>query len=165
MASESSFDIVSKMNLQETDNAVNQAVKEIQTRFDFRGSKTEITLSKEKKEITIISDDEFRLKMVIDILEGKLVKRGISSNAFSYGKVEPAASMAVRQVAKLVEGIEQEKAKEIVKMIKEMGVKVNASIQSDQIRVTAKSKDDLQTVMATLRGSYTKIPLQFTNFK
>ncbi len=165
MANDSSFDIVSKMNIQETDNAINQAVKEIQTRFDFRGSKTEITLSKEKKEITIISDDEFRLKMVIDILESKLLKRGVAGNALSYGKVEPAAAMTVRQVAKLIEGIEQEKAKEIVKMIKEMGVKVNATIQGDQLRVTAKSKDDLQKVMATLRTNYTKLPLQFTNFK
>jgi len=165
MANDSSFDIVSKIDLQETDNAVNQAVKEIQTRFDFRGSKTEITLSKEKKEIMIVSDDEYRLKMVIDILESKLIKRGISGKALSYGKIEPAAQITVRQTAKLVEGIEQEKAKEIVKMVKEMGIKVNAIIQGDQLRVTGKSKDDLQAVMAALRSGYTKIPLQFTNFK
>ena len=164
MPNDSSFDVVSKLNLQEIDNAVNQAVKEIQTRFDFRGSKTEITLSKEKKEITIISDDEFRLKMVIDILEGKLIKRGITTNALTYGKVEPASQMAVRQIAKMVEGIDQEKAKEIVKVIKALNIKVNPTIQGDQVRVTAKSKDDLQTVMAHLRG-YTKVPLQFTNFK
>ncbi|OGF44312.1 MAG: YajQ family cyclic di-GMP-binding protein [Candidatus Firestonebacteria bacterium RIFOXYC2_FULL_39_67] len=164
MANDSSFDVVSKLNLQEVDNGVNQAVKEIQTRFDFRGSKTEITLSKEKKEITIVSDDEFRLKMVIDILESKLLKRGIPSNALNYGKVEPASQMAVRQAAKFIEGIDQEKAKEIVKVIKALNLKVNPTIQGDQVRVTAKSKDDLQTVMAHLRG-YTKVPLQFTNFK
>jgi uncharacterized protein YajQ (UPF0234 family) len=164
MANDSSFDVVSKLDLQEVDNGVNQAVKEIQTRFDFRGSKTEITLSKEKKEITILSDDEFRLKMVIDILESKLIKRGITGNAFTYGKVEPASQLAVRQVAKLVEGIDQEKAKEIVKTIKNLGVKVNAAIQGDQVRVTGKSKDDLQKVMAHLK-SYSKVPLQFTNFK
>jgi len=164
MPNDSSFDVVSKINLQEVDNAVNQAVKEIQNRFDFRGSKTEITLSKEKKEITIISDDEFRLKMVIDILESKLIKRGLATNALDYGKVEPASQMAVRQIAKMVEGIDQEKAKEIVKSIKGMGLKVNPTIQGDQLRVTAKSKDDLQAVMTFLRG-YTKVPLQFTNFK
>ncbi|MFH1074994.1 MAG: YajQ family cyclic di-GMP-binding protein [Candidatus Firestonebacteria bacterium] len=164
MANESSFDVVSKLNLQEVDNGVNQAVKEIQTRFDFRGSKTEIILSKEKKEITIVSDDEFRLKMVLDILESKLIKRGISVKVLNYGKVEPASQMTVRQVAKMVEGLDQEKAKEIVKLIKGFGLKVNPTIQGDQVRVVGKSKDDLQAVMGHLKG-YTKVPLQFTNFK
>ena len=165
MANDSSFDIVSKMDLQEVDNAVNQAVKEIQNRFDFRGSKTQITLSKEKKEITIISDDEFRLKMVLDILGSKLIKRGISSNALDFGKVEPATGLSVRQVAKLVEGLVQEKAKEIVKMIKDTSLKVNATIQGEQVRVVGKSKDDLQAVMVHLKANYTKVPLQFTNYK
>lgn len=165
MGNENSFDIVSTVNMQEIDNAVNQAIKEIANRFDFRGSKTRITLSKENKEITVISDDDYKLKSVIDVLESKLIKRGVSGKSLSYGKVEPSSGMTVTQVAKIVEGIEQEKAKQIVKTIKDAKLKVTPSIQGDQVRITGRSKDDLQTVMGMLREKDFGIPLQFTNFK
>ena len=165
MPSENSFDIVSKVNMQEIDNAANQAIKEIANRFDFRGSKTQITLNKETKEITIISDDEFKMKGVVEIIESKLVKRGVSIKSLDYGKIEPATGMTVRQVAKIKEGIEQEKAKQAVKLIKESGLKVTPSIQGDQVRVSGRNKDDLQSVMKLLRETNLGIPLQFTNFK
>jgi hypothetical protein len=165
MPSENSFDIVSEANMQEIDNSVNNAVKEIANRFDFKGSKTQITLNKETKELVIISDDEYKLKSVLDILESKFIKRGVSMKFFDMGKVEPAAQMSVRQTAKIKQGFDKEKAKEVTKMIKELGLKVNPQIQDEKIRVISKSKDDLQTVMKTLREKNLDVPIQFTNFK
>lgn len=158
-----SFDVVSTLNQQEVDNAVNQAVKEIVTRYDFKGSRSKITL--EKDCIQIIADDEFKMRAVQDILQGKLIKRGISLKSVSFGKVEPGPDGMVKCQAKLVQGIEQEKGKELVKIIKELGLKVQASIQGDQVRVTGNKKDDLQQAIATLRAKDFSIPLQFTNYR
>ncbi|HYX20339.1 MAG TPA: YajQ family cyclic di-GMP-binding protein [Thermoanaerobaculia bacterium] len=165
MAQEFSFDVVSKVDLQEVSNAVQQAGKEIGTRFDFRGSKSRIDWNEKDLALTLTSDDESKLKSVVDILETRLVKRGIAVKALDYGKIEPAAGATVRQVAKVQQGIPTEKAKEIVKAIKDQKLKVQASIQADQVRIAGRSKDDLQTVMALLRGRDFGVPLQFTNYR
>ena len=165
MAQEFTFDVVSKVDLQEVSNAVQQASKEIGTRFDFRGSKSRIDWNEKELALTLTSDDESKLKSVVDILETRLVKRGIAVKSLDYGKVEPAAGATVRQVAKVQQGIVTEKAKEIVKAIKDQKLKVQASIQADQVRIAGRSKDDLQTVMALLRGGDFGVPLQFTNYR
>ncbi|MFP5245513.1 MAG: YajQ family cyclic di-GMP-binding protein, partial [Thermoanaerobaculia bacterium] len=162
-AQEFSFDIVSKTDAQEVANAVQQAQKELAQRFDFKGSKSSIELAAE--EIVLISDDEGKLVSVKDILETKLVKRKVSLKALDYGKIEPAAGGTVRQRAKIVQGIETEKAKAIVKSIKDAKLKVQASIQSDQVRVTGRNKDDLQKAIALVKESDYGIPLQFTNYR
>lgn len=164
MAKENSFDIVSNVDMQEVLNAVNQALKEIETRFDFRGSKSKI-LFEGKPEITLVSDDDFKLKNVIDILEGKLVKRGINLKALRYGKIESAAGDTVRQKATLVQGIESDIAKKIVKSIKDSKIKVQASIQGDQVRVSGKNRDDLQAVISLVKSMELDIPVDFTNFR
>lgn len=163
MAQEASFDIVSKTDLQEVANAIQQAQKELGQRFDFKGSKSEITLTGE--ELVLVSDDEMKLKSLKDIVEGRLVKRNVSLKAIDYGKVESAALGTVRQKAKIVQGIESEKAKAIVKAIKDAKIKVQASIQSDQVRVSGKNKDDLQKAIALVKGQDFGIPLQFTNYR
>lgn len=165
MPDEHSFDIVSTVNMQEVSNAVDQAMKEISQRFDFKGSKSNISLDKKESTITLISDDEQKLKSVIDILQSRLIKRGISLKALSYGKVEPAAGNTVRQVVKIQQGVSQEKAKEIIKFIKDLKLKVNTEIQKDQIRVRAKKIDDLQTVISKIKERDFGIPLQFTNYR
>jgi uncharacterized protein YajQ (UPF0234 family) len=164
MAQDFSFDVVSKLDLQEVENAVNQANKEIQTRFDFKGSVSRIDWDK-KEVITLFSDDEQKLKSVIDILQSKLIKRGISLQALDYQKIEPAEKATVRQPVKLKQGIESEKAKAIVKAIKDAKIKVQASIQGDQLRIASKSKDDLQSTMTFIRGQDFGVPLQFTNYR
>lgn len=164
MASTYSFDIVSKVDFQEVDNAINQALKEISQRYDFKGSKTEIELIK-GEEIKIISDDEFKLDSVIDILNGKLIKRGISPKALNLGKIEKATLGTARQTAKVINGIEKEKAKEITSAIKDTKLKVQTQILDDQIRVSAKDKDDLQKVIAMLKEKDFSIALQFTNYR
>jgi uncharacterized protein YajQ (UPF0234 family) len=163
MPQDFSFDIVSKTDLQEVSNAIQQAQKELAQRFDFKGSKSSIELTAE--EIILVSDDEGKLRSVKDILESKLVKRGVSLKALDYAALEQAAGGTVRQKAKIVQGIEIEKAKAIVKAIKEAKLKVQASIQSDQVRVTGRAKDDLQKAMAIAKGSDYGIPLQFTNYR
>jgi uncharacterized protein YajQ (UPF0234 family) len=163
MAQEFSFDIVSKTEMQEVTNAIQQAQKELAQRFDFKGSKSSIELTAE--EIVLVSDDEGKLRSVKDILETKLVKRGVSLKAVDYAALEQAAGGTVRQKAKIVQGIEIEKAKAIVKAIKEAKLKVQASIQSDQVRVTGRAKDDLQKAMAIVKGHDYGIPLQFTNYR
>lgn len=163
MAQEFSFDVVSKTDMQEVANAINQAQKELAQRFDFKGSKSSIELAAE--EIVLISDDEGKLRSVKDILETKLVKRGVALKALDYQKLEPAQSGTVRQRAKIVQGIETEKAKAIVKAIKDAKLKVQASIQSDQVRVVGRSKDDLQKAIALVKGNDFGIPLQFTNYR
>jgi uncharacterized protein YajQ (UPF0234 family) len=165
MADEHSFDIVCEVNMQEVLNAVDQAMKEIGQRFDFKGSKSSIELDKGKGVITLASDDEMKLKSVVDILQGKLVKRGISLKALSYGKIEQAAGNTVRQVVTLQQGIPQEKAKEMVKLIKDMKLKVNAEIQKDQVRVKAKKIDDLQEIISKLKEKDFGIALQFANYR
>ena len=163
MPQDFSFDIVSKTEMQEVTNAIQQAQKELAQRFDFKGSKSSIELTAE--EIVLVSDDEGKLRSVKDILETKLVKRGVSLKALEYATLEQAAGGTVRQKAKIVQGIEIEKAKAIVKAIKEAKLKVQASIQSDQVRVTGRAKDDLQKAMAVVKGNDYGIPLQFTNYR
>ena len=165
MADEHSFDVVCEVNMQEVLNAVDQAMKEIGQRFDFKGSKSSIELDRSKGTITLISDDEMKLKSVIDILQTKLVKRGVSLKALTYGKIEPAAGNTVRQLITLQQGIPQEKAKEIVKLIKDTKLKVSAEIQKDQVRVKAKKIDDLQAIMAKLKEKDFGIALQFANYR
>ena len=163
MAQEFSFDVVSKTEMQEVSNAVQQAQKELAQRFDFKGSKSEISHTSE--ELTLVSDDESKLRQLKDIVEGKLVKRHVSLKALDYGKIEAAALGTVRQKAKIVQGIESEKAKAIVKAIKDAKLKVQASIQGDQVRVTGRSKDDLQRAITLIKEHDIGIPLQFTNYR
>jgi len=165
MAQEFSFDVVSKVELQEVSNAVQQASKEIGTRFDFRGSKSKIEWNEKELALTLTSDDEHKLKSVVDILETRLVKRGIVPKSLDFQKIEPAAGSTVRQLVKIQQGIPSEKAKEIVKAIKDRKLKVQAAIQADQVRVSGRAKDDLQDVMALLRAGDFGVPLQFTNYR
>jgi uncharacterized protein YajQ (UPF0234 family) len=165
VAQEFSFDVVSKVDLQEVSNAVQQASKEISTRFDFRGSKSKIEWNEKELQLTLTSDDEHKLKSVVDILETRLVKRGIAVKSLDFQKIEPAAMGTVRQLVKIQQGIPIEKSKEIVKAIKDRKFKVQASIQADQVRVAGKAKDDLQEVMALLRAGDFGVPLQFTNYR
>ncbi len=162
---EHSFDIVSKVDLQEVSNAIIQAMKEIGQRFDFRGSKSKIDLDKARNEIQIVSDDEYKMKNVIDILESKLIKRKVPLKALSYGKVEDAASSTVRQVVTLQQGIPTEKGKEIVKIIKGTKLKVQSEIQKDQLRVRAKKIDDLQSLMKLLKEKDLGIHIEFVNYR
>jgi Uncharacterized protein conserved in bacteria len=163
MSSEASFDIVSKVDMQEVSNAVRQAEKEIETRFDFKGSKSSISL--EKDELVVVSDDEYKLKSVIDILQSKMVKRGVPIRNLEYGKVEPAAMGTVRQRIKLRQGIDQDAAKKINTLIRDSKLKVKSQIQGDQIRVSGKSRDDLQAVIRMLKGADVGVELQFTNYR
>src|SRR5512135_3499653 len=165
MADEHSFDAVSKVDLQEVLNAVQQAMKEISQRFDFKGSKSSIELNKDKHEMTLVSDDESKLKTVIDILQTKLVKRGVSLKALNYGKIEQAAGNTVRQLVTLQQGIPVEKAKEIVKIIKDTKMKVQSEIQKDQVRVKAKKIDDLQLVMKLLKEKDLGVHIEFINYR
>jgi uncharacterized protein YajQ (UPF0234 family) len=163
MAADNSFDIVSDVDFMEASNAVQQAMKEIRQRFDFKGSASDIVLDKET--MTLVSDDEAKLKSVVDILQGKLVKRGVSLRSMEYGKIEPAAKGTVRQVVTIQKGIATEKAKEIVKFIKGTGIRVQAQIQEDQVRVSGKKRDDLQAIIQAVKGHDFGLDLQFTNFR
>jgi uncharacterized protein YajQ (UPF0234 family) len=165
MANSFSFDIVSEVDLQEVDNAVNQARKEIAQRYDFKGSKSSIEMNTKDKVLTMVSDDDFKLKSVLDILETKLIKRGVPVKALSYGSVEPSTGGTVRQLITLRVGIEKENAKRIVKMIKDTKLKVQAQIMDDQVRVTAKAKDDLQAVITLVREAELEFAVQFTNYR
>jgi len=165
MAEEHSFDIVSRVDMQEVLNSVQQATKEIGQRFDFKGSKSSIELNKDSGEITLISDDEQKLKSVIDILQSKLANRKVSLKFLQYGKVEPASGGTVRQIITLQQGIAQEKAKEIVKLIKDSKLKVQTEIQKDQLRVRAKKIDDLQAVIVMLREKDLGIHMEFVNYR
>jgi len=158
-----SFDVVSKVDPQELDNALNQTRKEVEGRFDFKNSKTSIENT--DKTITIVTDDELKLKNVLDILQSKASKRGISLKAFEYGKVEPAASNTVRQVLTIKSGIAKDKSKPLIEAIKAAKLKVQAQYQDEQIRVSGKSKDDLQKAQALLKVFDTDVPLQFTNYR
>ena len=164
MAQEFSFDVVSKTDMQEVTNAIQQAQKELAQRFDFKGSKSTIELSAE--EIVLVSDDEGKLRSVKDIVETKLVKRGVSLKALDYGKVEEAAKSTVRQTITLNVGISDEKARAINKFIKGLGLKgVSSQTQGDQLRVSGKKRDDLQAAIAAMKAEDFGIPLQFTNFR
>jgi len=165
MASEFSFDVVSVLNMQEVDNAVNQVLKEISQRFDFKGTKSEVIFDKEKKTITLVGDNEPKLKTLIDMLQSKMIKRNVSIKALSYGKIETAVGETVRQVITLASGISQDKGKEISKAIRDSGIKVHAQIQGEQLRVSGKSKDDLQKTMTMLNEKDFGIALQFVNYR
>lgn len=165
MADSHSFDIVSQINLQEVDNAVNQARKEITQRYDFKGSQSSIDLNQKEKELVLLSDDEFKLKSVIDVLQNKLIKRSVPLKALDYGTVEPAANNTVRQIIKLRVGIDKDNARLIVKMIKETKLRVQAQIMEDQVRVSGKDKDDLQSIIKMIRDANLSFATQFTNYR
>jgi uncharacterized protein YajQ (UPF0234 family) len=165
MADTFSFDIVSEVNLQEVDNAINQARKEIGQRYDFKGSKSSIELNTKEKTLTLVSDDEFKLKSVVDVLENKLIKRGVPIKALDFGIAEQAAGNTVRQAVTLRVGIDKENAKTIVKIIKDLKLKVQAQIMDDQIRVSGKNKDDLQAAMKAVRSADLTFAVQFTNYR
>ena len=164
MATECSFDVVSKVNMDEVKNALAMAMKEIGQRYDFKGSVSDVEL-KDEALLIIKSDDEVKLKAVIDVLQSKLVKRGVSIRSMEYGKIEPATKGTVRQEVKILQGIPIEKAKAMVKAIKDAKVKVQAAIQGEQLRISGKSKDDLQDCMALLKKHDQDMDLQFTNYR
>jgi cyclic-di-GMP-binding protein len=161
---ENSFDIVSKIDLQEVSNAIQNALKEVHTRFDLKDSKSDIQLEG-KDAIILSSQDEYKLKAVNDILQGKLVKRSVPLKGLNYGAVEAAAGSSVRQKISMQQGIPVEKAREIVKVIKDSKKKVQASIQGDSVRVSGKDRDTLQEIIALLRGRDFGIDMQFTNYR
>ncbi|MEE6451777.1 YajQ family cyclic di-GMP-binding protein [Gottfriedia acidiceleris] len=163
MSKESSFDIVSKVDLPEVSNAIQLATKEIATRYDFKGSKSSITL--EKEELVLVSDDDYKLEQLKDVLINKLIKRNVPIKNLDYSKVEGASGGTVRQRAKLVQGIDKENAKKINTIIKNSGLKVKSQIQDDQIRVTAKSRDDLQSIIAAVKAADLSIDVQFLNYR
>jgi len=163
MAKDHSFDIVSKPNLQEIDNAISMAMKEISTRFDFKGSISKI--EKEGDKLKLVSEDEFKLKNVVNILQDKLVKRKVALKFLEYEKIEEALGGTVKQLVSIKQGIPQDKAKEITKLIKSSGLKVQTQIQGDQIRVSAKKIDDLQATMQKLKAANLPIELQFINYR
>lgn len=162
-----SFDVVSKVNMPEVTNAVNQAKREITNRYDFRGTKTELELDTERNAILLKTSDKMRLSSMVDVLHTKLAKRGVSILALHYGKVETASGNMLKQTANLQQGLDKEKAKELIKVIKKSKIKVQAQIMDDQIRITGKKRDDLQEVIALLREEQSKlsVPLQFVNMR
>jgi uncharacterized protein YajQ (UPF0234 family) len=164
MASDNSFDVVSKVEIQEVKNAIDQATKEVHARFDLKDSKSSIELQGQDT-IQLASQDEYKLKAVIEILSQKLVKRGVSLKNLDYEKIEPAAGSSVRQKIKLIQGIPSEKAKQIVALIKDSKKKAQASIQGDTVRVVSKDRDVLQEIMGMLRGKDLGVELQFTNYR
>ena len=167
MAKDSSFDVVSEVDLQEVRNAVDQAAREITTRFDFKDTGSSVTLAEEggKPTITIKSNTEQKVKDCLKVLEEKFVKRKISLKALERGEIQPAGGGTSRQQLTINQGIATEKAKEIVKTIKDMKAKAQASVQGDQVRVSSKSRDTLQEIMAALKEKDFGIPLQFTNYR
>jgi uncharacterized protein YajQ (UPF0234 family) len=165
MAQDNSFDVVSKVDVPELTNAIQQSLKEIHTRFDLKDSKSNITLEEKETQIVLTSADDYKLKAVNDVLQGKMVKRGISLKALTYGAIEPAAGGSVRQKITLQQGIAGEKAKEIVKAIKNSKLKVQASIQGDVVRISGKDRDILQQAISVLKQNDFGIDVQFTNYR
>ena len=163
MAKENSFDIVSKTDYAEVTNAINQTTKEVSQRFDFKGSKANVEL--QGQDLILSAEDETKLRNMNDILQGKLVKRGISLKALDYQKIEPAAGGTVRQEVKIQQGIPIEKAKEVVKFIKDAKLKVQASIQGETVRISGKDRDTLQEVIAVLKGKDFGIDMTFDNYR
>lgn len=163
MADDFSFDVVSQVDFQEVENALGQARKEIAQRYDFKGSRVEIIREREK--ITITTEDEFKMKSVIDILQGKFVKRSVPLKNIQYSKQESALGGTVRQVLTITSGIPSDKCKEVVKYLKEKKMKLTSAIQGDQVRVSGKSKDELQKAIQNLKGGDFGIELQFTNYR
>ena len=166
MAKTSTFDITSSVDLQEVDNAINQARKEVQQRYDFKGATAEIEFSKKDGTLKLLADDDYKLKALIDIIQSKLIKRGVPIRNLDYGEIEQAFGGKARQTITLVQGISTEKAKEIVKAIKAAGFKkVNAQIQEDEVRVSSPSIDELQAVIAHLKKQDFGLELSFGNFR
>jgi len=163
MAQQNSFDIVSQVDRNEITNAINQTIKEVRQRFDFKGSTASVTL--EKNELLLSAEDETRLRNMNDILQQKLVRRGVSLKALNYARVETAAGGTVRQQAQIQQGIPQEKAKEVVKFIKDTKAKVQASIQGDTVRVSGRDRDELQSIIAKLKEKDFGIHMQFSNYR
>jgi uncharacterized protein YajQ (UPF0234 family) len=163
MAQQNSFDIVSQVDSAEISNAINQTIKEVRQRFDFKGSAATVTL--EKDALMLSAEDETRLRNMNDILQQKLVRRGVPLKALSYGKIEPAAGGTVKQQAQIQQGIPQEKAKQVVKYIKDTKAKVQASIQGDVVRVSGRDRDELQNVIAKLKAKDFGIHMQFSNYR
>lgn len=163
MAKDNSFDIVSKTDYAEVTNAINQSMKEVSQRFDFKGSKAAVEL--QGKDLILTAEDETKLRNMNDILQGKLIKRGVSLKALDYQKIEPAAGGRVRQLVKIQQGIPIEKAKEVVKFIKDAKLKVQASIQGETVRVSGKDRDTLQDVIAKLKAKDFGIDMQFDNYR
>lgn len=165
MASSFSFDIVSEVDLQEVDNAVNQAKKELSQRYDFRGSKSSIDFDRQEKQITLVADDDFKLKALTDILTTKLAKRGVSLKAVTFQVPQKAFEGTLRQIVSLTTGIDKEKAKDLVRIIKDLGLKVQTQIEGEKIRVFGPKKDDLQAVIAHVRALDFPLALNFTNYR
>ena len=165
MAADNSFDIVSKIEMPEVVNAIQQALKEIQTRYDLKDSKSNIELNEKDNKITLTSADDYKIKAVREILESKLVKRKVPLKGFAYGTIAQAGGSTVKQEATMQQGLATEKAKEIVRVIKDSKQKVQASIMGDYVRVTAKDRDSLQEIIALLRGHDFDIDIQFTNYR
>lgn len=165
MPAEPSFDIVSELNLQEMDNAINQAQKEIATRYDFKGSAASVEFDRKAKELTLTADADSQLDAVRKVIIEKMVKRGVDPKSMDPQKIEQATHKTVRQKVKLKSGIDKDTAKTIQKQIKDLKLKVNASIQGEALRVSGKNRDDLQTVIAALRANPPGIPLQFNNYR
>jgi uncharacterized protein YajQ (UPF0234 family) len=160
-----SFDIVSELNLQEVDNAINQAQKEIGTRYDFKNTAASVEFNRKDKELTLMADQESQLEAVRTVIIARFVKRGVEPKCMDPQKVEQATHKTVRQKVKLKDGIDKETAKAIQKQIKDLGLKVQASIQGEALRVSGAKKDDLQAVIAHLRANPVEIPIQFNNFR
>jgi len=166
MATQVSFDITSSVDLQEVDNAVNQAKKEVAQRYDFKGSRASVDLNREENTITLLADDEFKLNALWEILQGRMVRRGVPTKNLTQGEIERAANDTVRRVVSLQQGIPVEAAKEIVKFLKDRKMKkVQAAIQADQVRVSSASKDDLQEAIRLLREHDFGVALQFGNYR
>ncbi len=162
-AKECSFDVVSKVDLQELKNAVDQAVREVDSRYDFKNAVATIELEGEL--LKLHAEDEMRLKSLIEILQGRLVKRGISLKALDYGKMEPATRATVRQEIKLKQGLDTDTGRKVSKLVRDSGRKVTCQIQGDQVRVTGKSRDDLQAVIELLKAADLSVDLQFVNYR
>jgi cyclic-di-GMP-binding protein len=165
MAANFSFDIVSEVDLQEVDNAVNQAKKELAQRYDFRGSKSSMDFDRAEKKITMVADDDLKLRALKDILATKLAKRGVSLKALTFKDPEKAFEGTLRQLVELATGIDKEKAKDLVKIIKDLNLKIQTQIEGDKIRVSSPKKDDLQAVIAHVRGLDFPLALAFNNFR
>ncbi|MBF0160285.1 MAG: YajQ family cyclic di-GMP-binding protein [Magnetococcales bacterium] len=158
-----SFDIACETDLQEVDNAVNQTIKEMETRYDFKGSKSK--LERDGSTITLTADDDYKREQVVDILKAKLARRQLDTRSLQYGKVEPASGNMVRQLITVRQGIDMDHCKQIVKLVKDAKLKVQAAIQGEQVRVTGKKRDDLQEAITLVRGAGLELPLQFINFR
>ena len=160
-----SFDIVSEINWQEIDNAINQTRKEIFTRYDFKGSKSSIDINQKDKILTILADDDFKLRAVVDILQNKFVKRNVPLKALKFKPAEEAHMGMLRQIVEVQQGISKDNSRKIVKMIKDSKIKVQAAIQDEQVRVSSKSKDDLQSVISLIKNAELDFAVQFVNYR